>query len=254
MQAWPAGMTAMHSNSKKIDTIIWDLDQTLYKYWDGLPESFSEYTGKSVVLLAQKHHGLTVDVDEAVGLALRSYRECGLTTTLPAQQYGLDEVELYRHHHSALWDDYARDQWGRAGIESDIRQNFAHLAQRNIRSVILTHGTTEWGQNVTEKMGIRTQFNAICGIDDLGLRLKSRDASLFADFMAQSGIKPVHGNDYANVMIVEDTPANLVIPKRDFNMHTVLLKTERVKPDFTALMVTDRVVNNISDIRKFMLS
>lgn len=237
----------------KVDTIIWDMDQTLYKYWDGVPEAFSEYTGKSACALANHYHGQTVNLNEAIGLALQSYKQHGLTTTLPALEYGLDEVELYRHHHSLLFDDYMNVHWHRAAIENDINQSFEWFTDNGIRSVVLTHGTCEWGDSVTKKIGIRHHFSHVCGIDSFALRLKSKDKSVFEDFMHVCGIKPVKDHDYSNVIFVEDTPANLVIPKRDFNMRTVLLKTDRVNAKTADKKNVDHIVENVSCVRKFVL-
>lgn len=238
----------------KIDTIIWDLDQTLYKYWDGVPEAFSEYTGRSSSILARHHYMRDVNINEAVGLALQSYKDHGLTTTLPACRYDLDEVELYRHHHRLLIDEYVAPNWHRAGIEDDIKESFNALAAHGIRSLVLTHGTCEWGDAIATRLGIRDHFCQVRGIDSLRLKLKWRDKCLFDEFLDSCAVTPVSTGDYSNVLVVEDTPANLTIPKQAFNMQTALIRTDRVQPQLLEkYLIIDETTDNIRNLRNFIL-
>ena len=220
-------MTAIAMNTlKDITTIVWDVDQTLYPYWGRVAESFSFFTASTAKPC------INVDpkpsLDYLTDLAKQSYQEHGLTTRLIAQKYRIDEIKLYRDHHTTMMRDLIKVQWNdNVEFDKGLVDVFQKTSERDIRNIAFTHGTTEWGREIVNLRGLADYTESMYGIDEFGLRLKSKHVSLWKAFLKAAKIKKNADGDYSHVLVVEDTPANLIIPKREFNMQTGLIKTER---------------------------
>lgn len=205
--------------------IILDLDQVVYRYWPGVVENFSHYTGVSASAMLEEK-GINFPLETAVGHALESYRTKGRTTAFgPA--LGLDETELYRDHHARMFREFLEPAWGaEQPADPAVPGLMSVLCGRGVRFGVLTHGSTQWGEDVLKLAGIRHLVEHVRGIDDYGLRSKAIHPDLYADFMKDWGLDATrHG---PQTMMVDDTPANLRFPKQSFGMMTTLAQTERV--------------------------
>lgn len=214
------------STLKDITTVIWDVDQTLYPYWGKIAESFSFYT--ATLCKSYVRDTASPSLDSLIDIAKQSYIDHGLTTRTVAETYAIDEVKLYREHHRVMLRDIVRPQWDEnVGIDRWLVDVFKKTSARKIRHIAFTHGTSEWGKEILKLRGLADFFDSVHGIDDYGLRLKNKDESLWKDFMRAAGIKKNEQGDYNHVLVVEDTPSNLIIPKKHLNMQTALIKTAR---------------------------
>ncbi len=211
--------------SRDIRYIILDLDQVVYRYWPGVVENFSHYTGAAASAMLEAK-GINFPLETAVGHALESYRTKGRTTAFgPA--LGLDEIELYRDHHARMFREFLEPAWGaEQPADPAVPGLMSVLRGRGVRFGVLTHGSTQWGEDVLKLAGIRHHVEIVRGIDEYGLRSKAVDPDLYADFMKDWGLDPArHG---PQTMMVDDTPANLRFPKQVFGMATTFVQTDRV--------------------------
>lgn len=228
-------------NQLNIQTIIWDLDQTLYSYWGGLCDAFSFYTATSA-------HAKIIDrpkpdIDYLVEVAKDSYAHCGLTTTFLATRYNLYELGLYRDHHDRMIRDLVKPQWDRkAGVDQRLCDYFSALSSQGITNLCLTHGTKSWGEEILKLRGLRDHMAFVDGIDSYGLWLKNKEGRLFRDFMKNAGLAFTNDN-LRSTLIVEDSPDNLRLPKF-FGMQTALLATPRVTVKDHQKPWIDRVITS----------
>lgn len=227
-------------DTKKIDTIIWDLDQTLYPYWGEVATSFAFYTATSA--MSKIKTNIKPSMDELTDMAQQSYDDHGITTRVFHEKYNIDELSLYQDHHKRMFRDLLKPQWADNVPHDDhLIGVFNKLQSREKSSYILTNGTNEWADEITKLIGIRDTFEAVRGADDYGLNLKGQEGhQIFKEFLGEFMIKPYKPGDYSNVLLVEDSPTNMICPKQTFNMQTALVKTDRVQADDT-LDVIDQV-------------
>jgi len=205
-----------------VQYLLLDLDQVFYRYWSGVPEAFSHYTGVCAAEMAAEKNGV-LSVPTAVGLALESYRETSRTTAF-ASRYGLDEVELYRRHHRRMLDEMIYPVWDREMPHDPALPGLLReVKKRGIGVGVLTHGTTAWAEEITALCGAWPMIDHISGVDDLDLSLKSQGRGVFDKFISRHGIKAAPGG----IVMVDDSPANLIAPHA-MGMQTVLIKTDRV--------------------------
>lgn len=199
-------------NFSDINMIIWDMDQTLYPYW----EDFADYCHEATAHCAVQE-GVPLTKQDADILSRISYKERGVTTRLFNEQYGLDEIKLFRGHHQRMIDRLIDPNWcHKIQPNSELVALMKRAQDKGIRQVILTNGAQIWAQHIAELLGIDGFMDVIMGADNFGLRQKGRDGIL--PFMAVLDAARYTGQ-YDDVLVVEDSLKNMVDPK-DYGMKT----------------------------------
>jgi phosphoglycolate phosphatase-like HAD superfamily hydrolase len=199
-------------NFSGIKMIIWDMDQTLYPYW----EDFADYCHEATAHCALEE-GVPLTKDDAITLSKISYKERGVTTRLFNEQYGLDEVELFRAHHRRMIDRLIDPNWcDKIKPNPELKELMAQAQAQGVRQVILTNGAQCWAQHIAELLEIDEYMDVIMGADDFALRQKGREGIL--PFMAVLGAANFKGF-YDEVLVVEDSLKNMMAPK-EYEMKT----------------------------------
>ena len=188
-----------------IKVIIWDMDQTLYPYWDDLAAYCHEATGFCALEM-----GVPLSQSEAEKLSRLSYAQRGLTTRLFKEQYGVDEIELFRVHHERMLDRLIEPSWQNHFVENpELAQLIKKGKDQGIRHVILTNGSRGWAEKLAEHVGIHDDMDVIMGADDINLRQKGTDG--IVPFLSVLGKLGFQGS-YEEVLVVEDSLKNMVDP------------------------------------------
>lgn len=199
-------------NFSRVKMIIWDMDQTLYPYW----EDFADYCHEATAHCALEK-GVPLTKKDADTLSRISYRERGVTTKLFNEQYGLDEIKLFQDHHQRMIDRLIDPNWCDKIVPNpELKALMEEAHAKGIRQVILTNGARIWAQHIAELLEIDGLMEVIMGADDFGLRQKGKDGIL--PFMAVLGAAGFNGS-YDEVLVVEDSLKNMVDPKA-YSMHT----------------------------------
>lgn len=221
--------------------IIWDMDQTLYPYWQDLAAHFHEATAQCAI-----EAGAKISKEKAIELSQISYRERGVTTKLFNEHYGIDEVELFRAHHRRMLSRFMEPNWAdKVPPNPELERLMMQATIHGAEHLLLTNGSREWAEELADKIGIRKQFRLIMGADDVGLRQKGQN---LVPYLAILGRAHYFG-DYTDVMVVEDTLKNLVQPK-EIGMTTAWVQWNNPFADLTAPPYVDAVFHKPNDVLK----
>ena len=193
-------------NFSDTQIIIWDMDQTLYPYW----EDFADYCHEATAHCALQE-GIPLRKEEADMISRLSYQTRGVTTRLFNEQYGLDEVKLFKDHHQRMIDRLIDPNWcDKIRPNPELVSLMKKANEEGIRQVILTNGAQCWAQHIAELLDIAHFMSTIMGADDFGLRQKGRDGILpFLAVLSKAGFT----GGYDKVLVVEDSLKNMVAPK-----------------------------------------
>lgn len=235
------------SDFSNIKMIIWDMDQTLYPYWEDLTDYCHEATAHCAL-----ERGAPLSKPDADMLSRISYRERGTTTKLFNEQFGIDEIELFRDHHQRMIDRLIDPQWGdHMQPNPELVQLMREAKEAGVRQLILTNGARVWAQHIAELLDIDQFMDVILGADDFSLRQKGRDGIL--PFMSALA-KAQYDGVYDQVMVVEDSLKNLIAPK-GYGMSTAWVQWSHpeydgvTKPDYV-----DMIFERPNDVLKKILS
>jgi len=200
------------TNFSQIKMIIWDMDQTLYPYW----EDFADYCHEATAhcALAEKIPLTKTDADT---LSRISYQMRGVTTRLFNEHYNLDEIKLFQAHHQRMIERLIEPNWrDKIQANPDLVALMAEAQNAGVRQVILTNGSRGWAQHIAKLQNIEQFMDVIMGADDFDLRQKGKDGIL--PFMAVLG-KADYAGVYDEVLVVEDSLGNMMAPK-EYGMKT----------------------------------
>ncbi len=190
---------------KNVSTWIFDLDNTLYP-----PESY---------LWPQVDERITRYLADFFGIDGQSSR---LLQKYYYQRYGttlsglMDHYVIDPHH---FLDFAHRIDYGNLMPNPSLKEALEHLKGRKF---ILTNGSLEHANHVSEKLGIRTYFDGVFSITDAEFVPKP-DRSVYERFLDRYSVEPT------GAAMFEDIAKNLIIPS-DMGMTTVLVLPQTVDP------------------------
>jgi FMN phosphatase YigB (HAD superfamily) len=209
----------------KVKTIIWDLDNTLYKYNDMQVRLWHE----GVVRFMQSK-GVEMEMEEAIALAHKGWTEHRDSNHYFIKNYGIDKQEAH------------------IGMFQYIDQNMITPCEEtpelmafmdNHRHVILTYATKEWANRILDRTGLSDFFHPdfILGAEDYNFEDKSHSPRGILTALDKIG-------GYADeCMFVEDTLPNLKPAKDHAGVYTTYLHHNRPTNDndmdFVDLSVQD---------------
>ena len=188
---------------RHIRGIIWDLDNTLYRFDDALIEAFHIAMARAAL-----DNGLVMDLHTAVALARRSFAEHGQSSKIFTNDYGISFAAIHHgfHHHI------------NEKLITACNDTHAQFERLDMRHVLITHASKEWALRVLQHIGLAPWFppERVFGLECHDFKRKDSSRAPFESALKALGLKA------ANVMMVEDTLQNLRIP-HEMGMTTVFL-------------------------------
>jgi FMN phosphatase YigB (HAD superfamily) len=197
----------------KVKTIIWDLDNTLYKYNDMQVRLWHE----GVVKFMQSK-GVEMEMEDAIALAHQGWIEHRDSNHYFIKNFGIDKNEAH------------------IGMFKYIDQNMITPCEEtpelmafmdNHHHVILTYATKDWANRILEKTGLIDFFHPdfILGAEDYNFEDKSHSPRGILTALDKIG-------GYASeAMFVEDTLPNLKTAKQHTDIYATYLHHNRPTND-----------------------
>jgi putative hydrolase of the HAD superfamily len=191
----------MQENSlfHSITGIIWDLDNTIYKYEGEYQPVFCH-----AAAMAALDNGFDASFDEAFALAMDGAQNYKLsnhhflnTHNMPIEQYHHDFHTYINEEDIVTLCDEVHPKFG------------ALFEKKSYKHYILTHGAKEWANRALKALGLREHFeeDMIVGLECVDFVKKHQCHSPFNLVLERMGEKPEH------VVMVEDSIENLEKPK-----------------------------------------
>jgi FMN phosphatase YigB (HAD superfamily) len=194
---------------EKIKTIIWDLDNTLYKFSEFHINEW--HTGVSKYMSSL---GVELPLNKMIDLCEKGWQEHRDSNHYFVKHYGVDankaHVEMFQHiDHNMVIPCMETPQ-----LMEEMR---------NHNHVILTLATSEWAHRVLDHTGLKEFFHPdfIFGAEDYNFEDKAHSPR--GILMALDKI----GGNANETMFVEDTLPNLTMAKQHTDVNTVYLHHDR---------------------------
>lgn len=220
----------MALDTERVQGIIWDLDNTLYRFTDKFFTSCTQAAAK-----AAQAAGIDISYEDSLKIAERSEHEHGYSMHIYVTHHGLSYADLHFPYHQAV-DENAIELIDRA---VDAVQKFKGP------QVILTNASRCWAERALKFMGMDHLFTAdqIIPMEDANFEPKARSDKGYKLAIQKLNLPP------ENIMMVDDLDRNLIIPHKmgiqTIYMHHGDPMTD--KPDF----VDDQFENLVSLMDKF---
>lgn len=222
---------SVRGEAREIDGIVWDLDNTLYRFDENLTEAFHIAMARAALDV-----GLVMDLHTAIGIARRSYIERGQSSKIFTEDYGVSFAAIHHsfHHHINEKMIEANDE---------TREAFARL---DVKHAIITHASKEWAVRVLAHLGLSEWFPSerVFGLETVDFKRKDDSRDPFTAALGAMDVAP------ARAMMVDDLIPNLRIPHA-MGLMTVFLHHGRVPvetPDFVQASYGNilELLNNLS--------
>jgi len=193
------------SELKNINGIIWDLDNTLYRF----DEAFVHVCNRAVVktMLAA---GLQKTEEEAFDMAVKSYYACGNSFRV-FMDMGFDYKKLHHEYHD-------RVEFDSIFVIEKLCETMESLPQK---MVVLTNASRPWAQKILIKTKLNSVFgdhNVVC-LEDVSFKAKSQGTDGFLLAIERGGMSKTPNEE---ILVVEDIAHNLVHAK-NMRMVTALV-------------------------------
>lgn len=220
----------MGLDTSKVQGVIWDLDNTLYRFTDAFYRSCTESAAK-----AAQDLGIDLNYDETLKLAERSEVEHGYSMHGYVTDHGLSYAELHFPFHQNIDVSVVEPIIGTA----QVLEKFAN------HQVILTNASRCWAERVLQNLNIDTVFKSheIIPMEDVNYEPKARSDRGYKRAVEILGLAP------ENIIMVDDLDRNLIIPHK-MGMQTIYMHhgDEMIeKPEF----VTDQFENLVEMMEVF---
>jgi len=197
----------------RIEAIIWDLDNTLYRYDELFVTACNHAAARTAIDL-----GLAMDFEEAVALATESEKLWGNSFKFFGER-GINYRDFHLPYHDSV---------DLTVIEKNEEMRRA-LESLDLPMVILTNASRSWATRVLDHLGYTHLFapNNIIALED-----NNFEAKAYHDTGFLKGLSIVH-RAAANTLMVEDLPRNL--PKaKELGMVTALVHHGKIPHDHAA--------------------
>ncbi len=196
---------------KNIKAVVWDLDNTLYKFSDDYLAACNWASAKAFL-----ECGVPLSLEQAYDASWESFRKYHMSGTMLIERYNLDRAQYFKGYHENL-------------DEKAIEHVFAledHFKKSPYVHAILSHGSHEWAARALKRIGLQSFFKDehILGFEEYAFRHKSQHPDGL-DMILQRLAMPA-----AQICFVEDSAKNLKIAK-DMGMTTVFVSHSLPVPD-----------------------
>lgn len=196
-------MPTIHPDFSHVDGIVWDLDNTLYRFNEAVIHAFDFALARAAI-----EEGARLELATAVAMAEKSRLAHGYSGAVFVREHGVDDVRLHHAYHRYL-DETILDR------NAELATLFAAT---NLRHALLTHSSGAWARKALRHLGLDPWFDDahIVALEDYGFEYKHAGPAGFARIVDRIGIEP------ERLLFVEDTQRNLAIPY-DLGMTTVFI-------------------------------
>lgn len=177
----------------QIQGIIWDLDNTLYRFTDGFYRSCTE-----AAAAAAKEVGINLSYEDTLKLAERSEEEHGYSMHGYVTEHGISYASLHFSFHQRIDENVVQPIKGLKGA----------LENLTIPQVILTNASRCWADRVLKHIEIQHLFptEKIIPMEDVNFEPKARSDKGFKKALDILNLPA------PNVLMVDDLDRNLMIP------------------------------------------
>ncbi len=187
----------------KIKAVIWDLDNTLYRF----TEEFRHHCNLAAAKTAQDL-GIQLSYDDTFKLAQKSEAENGYSIHGYIVHHGFSYESMHVPYHDNI-DETTIE------IIEGVTEKMRAL---NLPQVILTNASRRWAHRVLKHIGLEDFFDdsMITAVEDVNFKAKSESRDGFN--RALKALKlPAE-----NVVMVDDLDRNLIIP-HEMGLQTVYM-------------------------------
>ncbi len=186
-----------------IKGLIWDLDNTLYRFDKAFEKACNIAAARTVQTLLPN-----VSYEEALAAAEKSYAEHGYSGKILVEQYGITYSDYHYLYHDTI-------------DESILEKNEAilmALAEIDLPHVLITHSSRRWAERTIKHLNMEAFFppTRIIPLEDTNFEGKAYSSAPFIKGLELLNLPP------EKVMVVEDTAKNLIRPK-EMGMTTILI-------------------------------
>ena len=195
---------------QNIDTIIWDLDNTLYKFTPTQIDGWNETAAHYVL-----EKGLDIDFHTARDLAVRGYNEHRNSTHFFVHEHGFNAQDIHIGVNERICETIVLPCIETPDLMRQLPQSTKH--------VILTFAIQSWAQRVLRHSKLYEFFDdtMILGAEDYNFEDKAHSPLGIKTALDVSGAKA------QNALFVEDTLVNLKTAKTHTGVQTAYLHHDR---------------------------
>jgi FMN phosphatase YigB (HAD superfamily) len=203
---------------KHIKHAIWDLDDTLYKISTPLSENFALAACDGIREIIDPELS-----NKEIISTINKSREMHGNSFAEFVRQGHSEKELHRAHHAHLNHKHIIP-------DEDLKQALKELKAAGVISVVLTHGTEDWGERATRQAEIRDYIDAIYSTEHHDYMKKNHGPELLIRTMEIIKAKP------EETAFIDDRHDNLLhahpIGVHTINVHQNRIDVSTPKPDY----------------------
>ncbi|MCB1531096.1 MAG: HAD family hydrolase [Rhodospirillales bacterium] len=209
---------------KHIKAIIWDLDNTLYRFDEMFVRACNVAAARTICTLVDDF-----TFEEALVLAEKSYEQHGYSGYCFIEDKNVEYSDYHFPFHDAMDEKIL-------GRNEDM---CAGLEQLNLPQAIVTNASRGWAQRALSHLGLKEWFpdEVIFALEDADFQPKSRSTRPFE--LAREKL----GQRAEDILVVEDSLRNLTVPK-DMGFQTAFIHHgSNIKhiPDFVDYAFPDTV-------------
>lgn len=212
----------------RIKGVIWDLDNTLYRFTDTFYRSCTLAAAE-----AAQELGINLSYEDTLKLAERSEEEYGYSMHGYVTDHGLTYASLHFPFHEKIDET----------VIEKIDGVPEALASLELPQVILTNASRDWAERTLKYIGADHLFpgEKIIPMEDVGFEPKARSAKGFLKAQELLNL-PVE-----NIVMVDDLDRNLSIPN-DLGMSTVYMHHDDPMTDMP-IYINEQYENVLEFIR-----
>ncbi len=214
---------------KNINGVIWDLDNTLYRFDDTFLHVCNRAAAQTMLEL-----GLQNTEDEAFRMALNSYHQCGNSFRV-FMEMGFDYTQIHHAYHDRVSHDAII-------LIHELSETMESLPQK---MVVLTNASRPWAQKILLKTKLDSVFrdHNIVALEDVAFKAKSQGADGFLLAKDRGGMAKLENEE---IIVVEDIAHNLIHAK-NIRMATALVHRPKANDDHI-----DHHFEEVMDLCKFL--
>lgn len=214
----------------KVKGIIWDLDNTLYRFTDELKAHCNVAAAK-----AAQDLGINFSYEDTVKIAERSEEKYGYSLHVYVTDHGLSYQDLHVPFHQNIDEN----------VILKINGARAALEKFQGKQVILTNASRCWAERALKHIGVDDMFqrHEIIPMEDVGYEPKARSDKGYKKACEILGLEPTQ------TLIADDLDRNL-IPAHKMGIQTIYMHHGEPmveQPEF----VTDQFENLVSLMQAF---
>jgi putative hydrolase of the HAD superfamily len=194
-----------------IKGIIWDLDNTLYRFNDAFIHACNIASGRAAL-----KGGIDLSEEEAIALSQKSFDETGRSGTYFIEHHGLCQEKLHEDYHGLVDENLIHGTMEMIDL----------FGQSNLEHIIATHANVDWAQRALKRIGLDPYFSddRIIGNETANFENKDDSPRAFEICLERLNLDAPH------VMMVEDTVQNLRVA-HDMGLTTIYLHHGRAADD-----------------------